>query len=736
MEFQTCIITPIINNEKPDSEIITPIINNEKPDSEIITPIINDENPDSGTQPNKRKKKKSIVWDYFTVEPVVAGCARAYCKQCKKSFSYITNLKVAGTSNLKKHISLGICQVMQQKSQPNPHSVNGVNGGLQINGILPNSYPVNGGLQVNGMLPNSHPVNGGLQVNGILPKKRQRATPTYAGKGVSFDQERCNNDIAKMVILHDYPLDIVEQPGFIAFAQTLQPQFNPLCLNSFEGYCVSMYLREKQNLLDLINGIPGRLNLTLDVWSSNQTTGYVIIRGHFIDSDSNLHHPILNVVTVPFLDSDELINQSIMTCLSDWHLEGRVLTLALDKSFSSETVKVNLRSHLSINNPVILSGQLLNRNCYARVLSRIAVDALQAMRETISKVREYVKFVKHSESHEEKFIELKQQLQVPSLVNLLIDDHYKWDTTYHMLVAAWELKEVFACLDTRCPDFAMTLTMDDWKQIKTLCTYLKHLYDASYILTTQPYPTANLFFAEVSKLHMELTIAAFSQDLFLSSLILPLLQNFDQYWRDSCLILAVAVAMDPRHKMKLVETTFAKIFGENAEPWIRIVEDGLHELFIEYNTEMLHFTATNGGGEGDEIMLTVEPYEGPVDGSLFVDEGELSDFEFCISDMACLQPFKSELDEYLEEPQLSEATEFNILNWWRLNQSKYPTLSRMASDILSMSISTVSPDSVFDTGVRKMDNHRSLLESHTLDALICAKDWLQHKSLPKNVSNI
>ncbi|XP_058734388.1 zinc finger BED domain-containing protein DAYSLEEPER-like isoform X1 [Vicia villosa] len=725
MEFQSCIITPNINNEKPDSEIITPIINNEK--------------PDSGTQSNKRKKKKSIVWDYFTVEPVVAGCARAYCKQCNKSFSYIRNLKVAGTSNLKKHISFGICQVMQQKTQPNSRPVNGVNGGLQVNGIPPNSHPVNGvnaGLQVNGILPNSHHVNGvkgGLQVNGTLPKKRPRATSNYTGKGISFDQERCTDDIAKMVILHDYPLDIVEQPGFIAFAQSLQPQFNPLCLNSFEGYCVSMYLREKQKLLDLIYGIPGRLNLTLDVWSSNQTTGYVIIRGHFIDSDSNLHHPILSVVTVPFLDSDELINQSIMTCLSDWHLEGRVLTLAFDKSFSSETFKVNLRSHLSINNPVILGGQLLNRNCYARVLSRLAVDALQAMGETISKVRESVKFVKYSELHEEKFIELKQQLQVPSLVNLLNDDHYKWDTTYHMLVAAWELKEVFACLDTRCPDFIMTLSMDDWKQIKTLCTYLKHLYDASRFLTTQPHPTANLFFAEVSKLHMELTIAAFSQDLFLSSLILPLLKNFDQYWRDSCLILAVAVAMDPRHKMKLVETTFAKIFGENAEPWIRIVEDGLHELFIEYNTE-IHFTTTNGG-EGEEIMLTVEPYEGPVDGSLFVDEGELSDFEFCISDMTCLQPYKSELDDYLEEPQLSEETEFDIVNWWKLNQSKYPTLSRMASDILSMSISTVSPDSVFDTGVRKMDNHRSSLESRTLEALICAKDWLQHNSMHKNVSN-
>lgn len=107
----------------------------------------------------------------------------------------------------------------------------------------------------------------------------------------------------------------------------------------------------------------------------------------------------------------------------------------------------------------------------------------------------------------------------------------------------------------------------------TLCTYLKYLYDAAIILTVQPCPTSNLFFAEVSKVQVELTHAAFSQDPFLSSLFLPLHKNFDQYWRESCLILAIAVAMDPRHKMKLVEFTFAKIFGENAEAWIKIDED-------------------------------------------------------------------------------------------------------------------------------------------------------------------
>ncbi|XP_027340723.1 zinc finger BED domain-containing protein DAYSLEEPER-like [Abrus precatorius] len=645
---------------------------------------------DSGTQQNTRRRKKSIVWEHFTVKTDGPGCAKAYCKRCKRSFAYLKDSKQAGTSHLKRHISLGICQ----KSQQTPCS----------------------------------------KIDANPPKKQARAKPCFAA--ISFDQASCNNKIAKMIILHDYPLHIVEHQGFINFVRTLQPQFNPLSFNTVQEDCVAMFLREKQNVLNLINGIPGQVNLTLDLWTSNQTSAYVFLRGHFIDGDWNLHHPILNVLMVPFPDSDGSLNQNIVNCLSDWHLEGRLFTLALDKFFFNEALMGNLRCLLSIKNPVILNGQLLSQNCYARVLSRLALDALSAMRETVDKVRVSVKYMKSSKFNEGKFLELRQQLQVSNTMDLLIDDQNKWDTIYHMLAAACELKEVFACFDASDPDYRVTLTMDDWKQVETLCTYLKYLYDAANILTVQAYPTANLFFPEVSKLQVELTRAAFSQDPFCSRLIMPLQEKFDQYWRESCFILAVAVVMDPRYKMKLVKSTFAKIFGENADEWIRIVEDGLNELFLEYNIiQVLPFTTTNGH-EGNEAMIKTEPFqEVSLDGSLFTSEDGLSDFEFYISDFTCNQQFKSELDEYLEEPLEPRVQEFNILSWWRINGLKYPTLSRLASDILSMPASTLSADSVFDMDIKKMDSYRSSLDSLTLEALICTKDWFQYKSLPGNVSN-
>ncbi|GMY34061.1 zinc finger BED domain-containing protein DAYSLEEPER-like [Fagus crenata] len=657
-----------------------------------ITPTDNYEPLCSEAPPNKRRRKKSIVWEHFTVESMGPGCTKARCKLCTKTFAYITGSKLAGTSHLKRHISGVICPELRKRNQQSPYTPGSRTGG-------PGSA--------------TDP-----------PKKRPRVSQGSAR--IPFDQDCCSHEIAKMIILHEYPLHVVEHSGFIDFVRTLQPQFSMLNFNTVQGECVALYLKEKQSLLNLISGIPGHVSLSLDLWTSNQTLGYVSLTGYFIDGDWNLQRRILNVVMVPSPESDYAFNQAVVTCLSDWHLEGKLFTLTVDQSLSNETVTGNLRGLLSVRNPLMLSGQLLLGNCYARVLSRLAQDALGAMRETIQKIRDSVKYVKTSESHEEKFIELKQQLQVPSSKHLLVDDQTKWNTTYHMLVAACELKEVFNCLDTADPDYKITPSMEEWKQVETLCTYLKHLFDAANILTDTRYPATNTFFHEVSNIQIELTHASMSQDPFISNLIKPLQEKFDKYWKDCYLVLAIAVVLDPRFKMKLVEFNFNKMYGENAESWIRAVNDSVHELFLEYIAQALPLPALEEGNEG--IIKTETPHEGSQEGNLVSTVDGLSDFETYINEITSSQHMKSELDQYLEESLLPRGHEFDILGWWKLNKLKYPTLSKMASDILSIPVCTVGPDSVFDTELRKMDSYRGSLRPATLEALICAKDWLQCES--------
>uniref|UniRef100_A0A1J3EGJ5 Zinc finger BED domain-containing protein DAYSLEEPER n=3 Tax=Noccaea caerulescens TaxID=107243 RepID=A0A1J3EGJ5_NOCCA len=515
--------------------------------------------PEPGTQPGKRRRKKSMVWEHFTIETASPGSTKACCKHCRKSFAYITGQKLAGTSHLKRHIQLGICPMSRE----------------------------------------THPQLAPTSETKDPPKKRQRLSATYMN--VPLNQDRCYNEMAKMIIMHEYPLHMVEHSGFTGFVQALRPQFTMASFNTIHADCVTMYLSEKQKLSNFITEIPGRVNLTVDLWTSNQSVGYAFVTGHFIDRDWNLTHRLLNVAVVPSPDSDFALNQPIAACLSDWNLERKLSSLTVGQSVVNKTSIENLRCCLSVRNQHVMNGQLLLGNCYARLLSSMAQDVLgtEDLETPIKKVRDSVKYVKTKDSSGERFDELKKQLQTPSTKDLCIDNLTKWDTTYNMLLAAHEHKEVFSCLGNCDLDYKMSTSPEEWRKIEILCSCLMILFDAANVLTRPIRLTANDLYHEMTKLQLELNHAAMSEDPDVRNLATPMREKFDEYWRGCFLLLAVAVVMDPRFKMKLIEFSFSKAYGEDAEKWIRSVDDAIRDLYHDY-AEQSHSLMDAYVGHGND----------------------------------------------------------------------------------------------------------------------------------------
>ncbi|XP_050375046.1 zinc finger BED domain-containing protein DAYSLEEPER-like [Argentina anserina] len=607
------------------------------------------------TQPSKRRKRKSTVWEHFTIEIVSDDCRRAYCNQCKRSYAYSKGSKVSGTSHLRRHVEKGSCAALLRSQYNNQ----------------------------------SEPSSSKVATNSLKRRyKRASSTPQFV-----FDQNHCRNDIARMTIMHEYPLHMVEHPGFVSFVKNLQPEFNSniMTFNTVQGDCIATYQMEKQSLRKFIQGIAGHVCLSLDVWTSSPGLGYVFVTGHFIDADWKLHRRLLNVVMEPYPDSDTALSHALKLCLHNWSLENKLFSVTYnDRSFMmSESVFESLKLHLPSG------GQLLSGNCLARTLSSIAKEVLVNSHDTVKKIRESIKYVTTSEPLEEEFIELKKQLHVPSERNIFLDDQAQWNTTYQMLVAANELKQVFSCLDTYDAEFDIQApSMEDWKQVETLCVQLKSIFDTAYILATTKNPTANLFFPKIWRIHGDLSAGINNEDPFVSYLSRTMLEKINTYWKHCSLTLAVAVVMDPRYKMRYVEFTFTTFYSEEeAATCIKMVDDRIHELFQEYSTMSLPL-APNYAEEFDVYIM---------------------------------ENLKTELDQYLAELPI-RVHDFDVLGWWKLNQMMYPTLSQMARDILSFPVSTVPCDSVFDTNAKEMDQYRSSLQAETVEALVCAKDWMQYGS--------
>ncbi|GJS13218.1 zinc finger BED domain-containing protein DAYSLEEPER-like protein [Tanacetum coccineum] len=416
------------------------------------------------------------------------------------------------------------------------------------------------------------------------PRRCKKYTPQRGSRTasvpVAFDSERCRHEIARMLFATGYPLHMVEHKGFMTFFHNLQPKFNMVDFNTAQGDCVATYLSERSTIKNLIARMPGRICLTLDLWNSNNTTGYVFITGQFIDSEWNIHKRLLSVVMELYPESEFAFSHACCT-----------------------------RSPSSVS-------------------------------KMVKKVRDCVKYVKASEALEEYFPDLKQ-LQVLNTRNLSLDDQTKWNTTYEMLLAASELKEEFSRLDTLYLDYFKIPSGEDWNLIQ-----------------------------------LELTCASTSEDNIISTITKPMLEGFDKYWKSNCFVLAIAIVMDPRFKMKLVDFSFAKIFGDEAASYINIVDEGIHQLFLDYAAGDVTGYLSNGDGHGL--------------GNTYFDDFIME---------SASQQSKSELDQYLEESLLPRSHEFEVMRWWKLNEPKYPTLSKMAHDILTLPVSTVDPESVFDTAL-------------------------------------
>jgi hypothetical protein len=200
--------------------------------------------------------------------------------------------------------------------------------------------------------------------------------------------------------------------------------------------------------------------------------------------------------------------------------------------------------------------------------------------------------------------------------------------------------------------------------------------------------------------------------------------KYNKYWGDLDkvnLMLFVAVVLDPRTKLDSLDYWFKEVLSvEQATRMITKLRCHLDRLYYHYDN--------NGGSSSRD-------YNGS-DSSTTIDESESNDNSFHF--MSKFQKYrasksdvesKSELDRYLMEDVEKMNVNFDILNWWKVNSTKFPVIAQIARDVLAIPITTVASESAFSTGGRVLDPFRSSLAPTTVEALIYSQNWLRSKSI-------
>ncbi|KAJ4762114.1 Zinc finger BED domain-containing protein DAYSLEEPER [Rhynchospora pubera] len=274
----------------------------------------------------------------------------------------------------------------------------------------------------------------------------------------------------------------------------------------------------------------------------------------------------------------------------------------------------------------------------------------------------------------------------------------------------------YATLDKRfsfCPaDF-------NWDAVQCLVAHLKVFYDATLKLSGTKYPTLNLFFTEFCEVYLTIRKMSSSQYTFIVQMNVSMLDKFDKYWRIGNSLLAIACVLDPRCKLHVVEYYMKQMSPENCDNFIDNLRQCMKELFKEY-------MEANADDPSDNQPSMPKRQKTSTGASTSISDTRagLKDY---MKGKKGSEPPKSELDDYLgdaiDEASLDE--EFDILSWWRLKSAKYPVLSQMTRYILAVPISTVASESAFSTSGRVLSPVRSSLSDETIEALLCAQDWLR-----------
>ncbi|CAI0539675.1 unnamed protein product [Linum tenue] len=196
-------------------------------------------------------------------------------------------------------------------------------------------------------------------------------------------------------------------------------------------------------------------------------------------------------------------------------------------------------------------------------------------------------------------------------------------------------------------------------------------------------------------------------------------QKYDKYWGavdKMNKLLYIAAVLDPRLKLQFIGFTLKWMYDDEkaVSALLEDVELATYELYAHYENQMevgegSSSSQTELDDDGGNVDLVAEYMK-----QLQKERGVVN---------------KTELDRYLkEEVEKSMDPKFNVLGWWKVNSHRFPTLSRMAKDVLAVPISTVSSESAFSTGGRVLNNFRSSLTPRIVEALICTQDWLRADS--------
>ncbi|KAL6843091.1 hypothetical protein ACP4OV_026804 [Aristida adscensionis] len=678
---------------------------------------------------NENSKFRSKVWKDFIPFYVEGKIQGADCVHCHKRLS-----ADKGRSHLNRHTQTcparGGSNINHQKGVLFQSSVPSINSRLQ-NELSP--ALTNGKVQIaeyatkfrKGSSGARSPVDQHILAlpawDKTEPMEQNTSSSTQAAPGISmkFDQEASYQELTRMIVLHGYPLSVVKHEEMKRFAKSLNPAFNMASSIDIEEYLTLLFQKEKADLKEKITLSSHRVSLSAAVWvpqGAEVSVKYLCLTVHFIDSDWKLQRRIIkfglfwssptNLERFIHFKEGSIVDSVsgpydvIWEAIREWNLDKKLFGLTSVREVRNDEGISKVMDSLIQRNYLPLRGELSNIACVVDMLNSI-VSKEQPVLHLVRNILE--RFI---QEHMTSSLTRQQLLEVVTHVGLKcpLEDAKWWHKIYFRLEVLLHFKKAFPSEEL--------LSAEDTKIVESVCKILRAFYRAVEVISGSVCPTSNIYFNELWKIRTTLQEEASTDHTELANMVWEMQEAFSEYWQNSYVSLSIPVVLDPRFKITFIEFRLKRAFGTDAMKYVSAIRDTVRELFCEYCDLVDKPGVDTSNREARNAEVDV------------FDSDSLEDWDEHLNAQTRNQ-LLTELDNYLEDGLVPRKDDFDILNWWMNNSTKYPTLSIMARDVLAMPVSALHCEAAVCSEGPTIHKDWSTLNIKTIEALVCTRDWIK-----------
>ncbi|XP_076960056.1 zinc finger BED domain-containing protein RICESLEEPER 2-like [Bidens hawaiensis] len=347
------------------------------------------------------------------------------------------------------------------------------------------------------------------------------------------------------------------------------------------------------------------------------------LTAHFIDNDWNLVKKVLNFCQLDGHRGVD-IGKGVESCLNGWEIDN-ILTVSVDNASANDSAIEFLKIIYANNHISLLHGKWIHIRCASHILNLVVQDGMKKVDESIENIRCVVKWVKESGARIEKFKKCAESARCATTKELVLDIPTTWNSTYLMLDVAEAYEHASDRKQLKC-DIVEELPKD------------QHLYDIAKV--TKP--------------------------------------KFDKYFGDidsMNLMIYFAFLLDPRSKEMFLDIVLEDHYGMEGKAFVELkkthIKNGMQELYDDY--VRIHAppipSTTTSTSTNPTSSTTSHDFEDRLRNKMKASQTSNSSI--------------SELDKYLGESvePFNPNASFDILTWWKVNDPRFPILSRMAKDL-------------------------------------------------------